>query len=335
MLFAKIAIHHLLLLLHHVCGTCWIGIDYWDFFSVILSFGLFAGDWNWRWHWRIGTNIWIEWICWKLDSLVLHAHSREKIIHSIVRSDICCITLILISELVVSILIITFILTVSSTTTSGHATKPAQKGLQIRSSTLTLSTCSISNFWPIVGNNSHKQLLKLWLIHLLQICLMWEELIGILLHASLHIVFVIVVTLTSHIFVLVVIITLASFAAHATKSTFSFLAISIVFLVGLVSFILVSAFVSLLLILATAKSFICAAVLALAFWLILDTTFSCLGRLTSRISWFLLILVILISLIGRIHFLASPWIGSTFTSWHILILMCFQQRCPLFKFFWF
>lgn len=330
MLFAEIAIHHLLLLLHHVCGTCWIGIDYWDFFSVILSFGLFTGDRNWWWHWRIGSNIWIEWICWKLDSLILHAHSCEKIIHSIVRSDVCCITLILISELVVSILIITFILTVSSTTTSGHTTKPAQKGLQICSSTLTLSTCSISNFWPIVGNNSHKQLLKLWLIHLLQICLMWEELIGILLHASLHIVFIIVVTLTTHIFVLVIIVTLTSFA---TKSAFSFLAISIVFLVWLVSFILVSAFVSLLLILTTAKSFICAAVLALAFWLILDTAFSCLGRLTSRISWFLLILVILTSLIGRIHFLASPGIGSAFTSWHILILMCFQQRCPFFKFF--
>ena len=160
---------------------------------------------------------------------------------------------------------------------------------------------------------------------------MWEELIGILLHASLHIVFIIVVTLTTHIFVLVIIITLTSFA---TKSTFSFLAISIVFLVWLVSFILVSTFVSLLLILTTAKSFICAAVLALAFWLILDTSaFSCLGRLTSRISCFLLIFVILTSLIGRIHFLASPWIGSAFTSWHILILMCFQQRCPLLSFF--
>lgn len=113
---------------------------------------------------------------------------------------------------------------------------------------------------------------------------MWEELIGILFHASLHIVFIIVVALASHIFVLVIIIALASFAAHASESTFSFLAISIVFLVGLASFILVSTFVGLLLILAAAKSFICAAVLALAFWLILDTTFSCLGRLTSSIS---------------------------------------------------
>lgn len=105
---------------------------------------------------------------------------------------------------------------------------------------------------------------------------MWEELIGILLHASLHIVFIIVVALASHIFVLVIIVTLASFATHATESAFSFLAISIVFLVWLVSFILVSAFVSLLLIL-TSKSFICAAFLALAFWLILGATFSCLG----------------------------------------------------------
>lgn len=158
---------------------------------------------------------------------------------------------------------------------------------------------------------------------------MWEELIGILLHASLHIVFIIVVALTSHIFVLVIIVTLACFATHATESAFSFLAISIVFLVWLVSFILVSTFVSLLLILAS-KSFICAAVLALAFWLILDTTFSCLGWLTSRISCFLLIFVILISWIGRIRFLASSWIGSAFTSWHILILMCFQQRFFLF-----